>query len=227
VRQRGVDVARAAGISTAATSHPAALLVPGSLLGVTVDTGDPLGWGMAPTGFAFDESDPVVSAPAGSRVVVRYPSSPKLSGYAEGLGSLGGSAAALVDGRAVLFSFDPSYRGYAEWGQRLLANAVLLPRGATGARTARKRPVDAALQPASSPGGRASVIRVPAASAGDLRAAAAVAGVPAGATMRVGGSSATLTVPNPAVEPSEAHAWLRPLLDGLAARGVAPTLVVA
>jgi hypothetical protein len=226
IGQRGIDVARAAGISTASTSAPSSLLVPGSLLGVTVDTADPLGWGMEPTGFAFDESDPVLSAPPGARVVVRYPAgSVKVSGFAEGVSALAGSPAALVDGRAVLFSFDPSYRGYAEWGQRLLGNAVLLPSSATAARAARKRPVNAALLPQSSPGGRPSVIRVAAAQAGALRSATAANGV-AGSIV-VASGSATLTVPNPTAEPPEAHAWLEPLLADLAAQGVRPALVVA
>jgi hypothetical protein len=109
----------------------------------------------------------------------------------------------------------------------LLANAVLLPSSATTARRARKRPVDAALLPARSPGGRPSVIRVAAASAGELGAAAAAAGVPAAATIRVRGGSATLTAPNPTAEPPDQHVWLEPLLAQLAARGVRPSLVIA
>ena len=134
IRDRGVDIARAAGLTRATTSRPGALMVPGTAIQTAVDTGDPVGWGLAPQGFAFDDSDPVLSAPAGARVAVRYPASPKLSGYAEGIGALGGTPAVLVDGGATLFSFDPSYRGYAEWGQRLLANAVLAPRGGGSAR---------------------------------------------------------------------------------------------
>jgi Zinc carboxypeptidase len=153
VRDRGVDVARAAGLSTTTASRPVSLLVPGSLLGVSVDTGDPLGLGMAPAGFAFDADDPLLAAPSGARVPVRYPSSIKVSGFAEGTDRLAGTAAALVDGRTALFAFDPSYRGYAEWGQRLLGNAVLLPPTASASAARLRRPVNPALLPARSPSG--------------------------------------------------------------------------
>ena len=151
VEDRGIDVARAAGLSTATESRPNSLLVPGALLGVTVDGDAPLGFGMASTGFAFDANDPVLAAPASARVAARFPSAIRISGFAEGTDRLAGSAAALVDGRAALFAFDPSYRGYYEWGQRVLGNAVLLPPTASAA--ARTRPVNPALLPARSPTG--------------------------------------------------------------------------
>ena len=107
VEDRGIDVARAAGLSTATESRPNSLLVPGALLGVTVDGDAPLGFGMASTGFAFDANDPVLAAPASARVAARFPSAIRISGFAEGTDRLAGSAAALVDGRAALFAFDP------------------------------------------------------------------------------------------------------------------------
>ena len=63
VRDRGIAVAAAAGISTTTGSHPDGLLVPGAALDVSVDTTDPVGWGMAPTGFAFNDADPVLDTP--------------------------------------------------------------------------------------------------------------------------------------------------------------------
>ena len=107
---------------------------------MTLATGDPVALGMAPTGFAFNENDPVLSTPAGARAVVRYTSPVKVSGFADGTADLAGTAATVVDGRAVLFAFDPSYRGYYEWGQRLLANALLLPARSFGGRPAPPRP---------------------------------------------------------------------------------------
>jgi hypothetical protein len=131
---------------------------------------------------------------------------------------------ALVDaafgaGRVALFASDPSFRGYAEGGQRLLANALLAPPPpAARARHTRRAPV----RPPSATVGmrpRDVVIRVP---VGD-EARLATAPLPPGA--RIDG--ATLTVPNPAgTDPAELG-WLHDLLASLAAEGVRPDIVVS
>ena len=155
-----------------------------------------------------------------------YPPRVQVSGYAEHTELLAGTPAVLAQGGVTLFAFDPSYRGYADWEQRLLANALLAPVAPTASASERRR-VDPSRLPAQSPGARPSVVRVDSRDSVALRAAAASSRVPANATLRNDPLSTTLTVPNPNSEAPEQLTWLRPLLAALAARDVQPTLVIA
>jgi hypothetical protein len=88
----------------------------------------------------------VLSA-SGGTVVARYGAGATFfaGGYAAGTGPLQGTAAVLDEpvgaGRAVLFAFDPVFRGYVEGTERLVGNALLAP--PTGASPTRARPVRA------------------------------------------------------------------------------------
>jgi hypothetical protein len=150
VRALGLEVARAAAITTVATRRPPrGFQVPGATFAVTVDGRDPLGWGAGGPGFQFDADDPIL-APGTGTAVVRYDAgAPLVSGYARHSAALAGTPA-LVDaaygaGRVALFASDPSFRAYVESGQRLLANALLAPPPAAppAAATTRRRAVSA------------------------------------------------------------------------------------
>jgi hypothetical protein len=131
-RARGVALAAAAGLTTAATSDAAGLRVAGAAIRIDLDTADPVAWGFTAGGpFVLDEGDPVLAA--GSGVVGRFPPAARFwhSGYATGEGAVQDTAAVVHEragaGDVVLFSFDPAFRGYTEGTERLLANALLLP----------------------------------------------------------------------------------------------------
>lgn len=132
VRALGLTVAQQAGITAvAARTTPPGFRVAGAALAVTIDGDDPVGWGLGGDGAQYVAGDPVLE-PVGARAVVRFPAAVSaLSGYVADPAPLAGSAAVTHQtrgaGRVVLFASDPSYRGYVEAGQRLLANALLAP----------------------------------------------------------------------------------------------------
>ena len=106
--------------------------VPGSILQVSVDTNDPLGFGSAPTMPIFFELSPAFK-PSGdsAHAVATYTNDqPLMSGWLLGGKYLSG-AAALVEqkqgrGQIVLFGFRPQYRGQSEGTYKLFYNALLL-----------------------------------------------------------------------------------------------------
>jgi hypothetical protein len=136
-RGRGIDVAVAAGITTAQRAvAPETLRLAGAALAVELDATSPLALGTGPTAIVLNEGDPLLRA--GDGVVGRYPprGDALRSGYAEGLGALRG-APAIVDqpagaGRTILFTFDPAFRAAVEGTELLLANALLGPGRSTG-----------------------------------------------------------------------------------------------
>jgi hypothetical protein len=233
VRGAGVAVAEAAGLTSARLAPPSlALKVPGASLGVLLDDGDPVAWGMGRAGFAFNNGDPVLAA-GGAHAVARYPGADGffVSGYAEGTSALHGTPALLREGlgagHVVLFAFDPAFRAYAEGTQRLLANALLIPRPsaaarAAAARRARRRPVDPARLVAATAPARDSVVEVAAQDAAALLAAAADAGAPPTARVQRDVVATRLVVPNPGGYDVPARGWPQRMLAALAAAGVRP-----
>jgi hypothetical protein len=108
-RARGIEVARAAGLTTAAiVPGDSGIRVPGAAVAVG-------------TTAVLDDDDPFVS---GGRVVATY--GPVLSGWASG--SPTGRPAILDEasglGHAVLFAFDPVFRASTEAAERLIAVAL-------------------------------------------------------------------------------------------------------
>jgi hypothetical protein len=235
VRGAGAGVAEAAGITSARLAPPSAgLKVPGASLGVLFDEADPIAWGMGRTGFVFNNGDPVLAG-GGAHPVARYPGAEGffVSGYAEGTDALHGTPAVLHEsfgaGHVVLFAFDPAFRAYAEGTQRLLANALLLPRpagaAAAAAPSARRLPVEPALL-AGLPGpARDGVVEVAPGDDQILLAAAADAGVPSSRSVQRDLTATRLVVPNPRGLDAGALGWPRRLLAALAAAGVRPTYV--
>ncbi|MEA2278817.1 MAG: hypothetical protein QOC78_3777 [Solirubrobacteraceae bacterium] len=118
-RARGIEIAGAAGLTTA-TVQPAtaALQVPGAAVAVG-------------TTIVLDQDDPLV---AGGTVVASY--GPVVSGWAAG--SPAGRPAILDEphglGHAVLYAFDPVFRASTEGAERLLTSALAPPGATSGAR---------------------------------------------------------------------------------------------
>jgi hypothetical protein len=131
-RARGIALAGAAGLTTAAASDISGLRVAGAAVPIELDPADPLAWGFTRGGpFVLDQGDPVLAAASG--IVGRFPPATRFwrSGYATGESAIEDTAAVIHEragaGDVVLFSFDPAFRGYTEGTERLLANALLLP----------------------------------------------------------------------------------------------------
>lgn len=136
----GTQLAVGAGVSSVVltASHTAA---PGTLIRVRLDPTSPLANGTSNPWVMY--VDDAVMTPGLGQTVARFPASTETgyhtSGLAIGVDELANSAA-LVDelvgnkgGRAVLFSFDPNFRGWTDGTQRLLWNALF---GANPADTA-------------------------------------------------------------------------------------------
>lgn len=127
----GTQLAIGAGVSSVVltASHTAA---PGTLIRVKLDSASPLAEGTSNPWVMY--VDDAVMTPGLGQVVARFPASTEpeyhASGLAIGIDELTNSAA-LVDervgdkgGRAVLFSFNPNFRGWTDGTQRLLWNAL-------------------------------------------------------------------------------------------------------
>lgn len=104
--------------------------VPGSILQVSVDTNNPIGFGSKPTVPIFFEQSPAFKADEETKSIARYTSDdPLLSGWLLGGRYLNG-ASALVEkkqgaGRIILFGFRPQYRAQSEVTYKLFYNALL------------------------------------------------------------------------------------------------------
>jgi hypothetical protein len=241
-RGQGIGVARAAGISTVTLRDPPSdFQVPGASVRVRVDAGDPLGWGAGGVSFVFDNADPILEPGTGdARPVLRFPASDAdgffVSGYTEGVRALAGTPAAVHTtfgaGHVFLMTFDPNYRGYAEAGQQVFANALLAPPptrpGPAPARAVRPELLAERPWPV-----RDAVIRVAADERAALVAAMAAAGaagapVPASAAVIADPATGevTLRVPGRELDEGDAPIWAAPLLGELAARGVRPWLII-
>jgi hypothetical protein len=104
--------------------------VPGSILRVSVDTSDPIGFGSTPTVPVFFENSPTFRVSGNAFSVARYASAdPLLSGWLLGGQYLNGTSAIAVEpvgkGRIVLFGFRPQDRALSEVTYKLFFNALL------------------------------------------------------------------------------------------------------
>jgi hypothetical protein len=129
--QGGAEIAARTGVSTAvlSTSHTN---MPGSLVRIALDTDSPIASGIGAVDWVMYQDDEIMTPGAGSAVgTFPAPSSPGfgVSGLAEGVNQLAGTAAvvdeAVGDGRAIVFSIEPNFRGWTVGTQRLLWNAIL------------------------------------------------------------------------------------------------------
>jgi len=106
---------------------------PGSLLNATLDTHDPIAYGLPENIAIWSEESPAWDIPSGSKdsIVIRYPDDHVLaSGWLLGESYIKGRAA-LVDvpigqGRAVLFGFRPQYRAQSYQAFKLFFNSLEL-----------------------------------------------------------------------------------------------------
>ena len=104
--------------------------VPGSILQVSVDTDDPIGFGSKATVPIFFELSPAFKAGGETKSIAHYTSdNPLLSGWLLGGKYLNGASALVEkkqgDGRVILFGFRPQYRGQSEVTYKLFYNALL------------------------------------------------------------------------------------------------------
>jgi len=104
--------------------------IPGSILQISVNTSNPIGFGSTPTVPIFFEQGPAFELSGGARSVASYASdNPLLSGWILGGKYLNGRSAIAEDpvgkGRIILFGFRPQYRAQAEVTYKLLFNALL------------------------------------------------------------------------------------------------------
>ena len=97
-----------------------------------MSSGSPLAAGAGPFAYAFWDSRYVMRA-NGAPAPLRFPDAGTedffVSGYADGAGALGGSAAVVDErvgaGRTVAFGFEPNFRAFTDGTQRVLRNAIL------------------------------------------------------------------------------------------------------
>ena len=104
--------------------------IPGSILEVSVDTSNPIGFGSTPTVPVFFELSPSFKVSGDARAVATYTKdNPLLSGWILGGQYLKGTAALAEEpmgkGRVILFGFRPQYRGMSEVTYKLFFNAML------------------------------------------------------------------------------------------------------
>ena len=131
--QGGATIAARTGVSSV-TLNASHTNMPGSLVRVAVEPSSPLADGVGDSAWVMYDDDAVMGAGAGSPVATfPTPTSPTfgVSGLAEGVGQLSGSAAAVDEavgaGRSVVFSFDPAFRGWTQGTERILWNALVGP----------------------------------------------------------------------------------------------------
>ncbi|HET6562392.1 MAG TPA: M14 family zinc carboxypeptidase [Marmoricola sp.] len=117
---------------TSATYEDPTSDIPGSLIRMEIDRGNPLSKGVGRTAYAMYEYDDVWTTTKPGTVAARYPAAGDrdwfVSGFAEGEEQLHGTAAvideAYGEGRVVLFGFDPNYRAFTDGTAKLLTNAL-------------------------------------------------------------------------------------------------------
>ena len=109
-----------------------AFFAPGSILAVSIDPSQPLGFGMPEESAVYYSNSPIFEAAADDddvTVVARFAETGQLlSGYALNTDYLAGKAALLEvrsgDGRVVLFGFRPQHRAQTHETFKLLFNAI-------------------------------------------------------------------------------------------------------
>jgi hypothetical protein len=104
--------------------------IPGSILQVSVDTSNPIGFGSTSTVPIFFEQSPTFKVTGDARSVATYSSdNPLLSGWILGGKYLKGASAIAEEpegkGRLILFGFRPQYRAQSEVTYKLFFNALL------------------------------------------------------------------------------------------------------
>ncbi|WP_433302097.1 M14 family zinc carboxypeptidase [Actinoplanes sp. CA-030573] len=229
LRNEGTRVARSAGLtSTTEKAKPDDYLVIGSHLRVDADTTNPVAHGRPAEDFEFNNDDPILNPSTTGANVLTYPGGDTFwhNGYTVDADLLKGTAVVVDEptgaGHAVLFAFNPLFRGYNESGLQLVANALLYP-AAPAPSPLRAPGVDparataAALPAPANLGGKWRPARIQVAAADLGRTQRLVARYTGTATAAVVGDSAYLTIPNPQGLSFDEHPFLRDLVGDLRA----------
>ncbi|MEV4823453.1 M14 family zinc carboxypeptidase [Micromonospora sp. NPDC049274] len=238
LRNEGTRLARAAGLtSTTEKTKPADYLVIGSHLRVDVDTDNPVALGRPAEDFEFNNDDPILNPSTTGTNVLTYPTGDTFwaNGYTVGADTLKGTAAVVDEptggGRSVLFAFNPLFRAYNENGLHLVANALLYPPGAPGARRApgtdAARASAAAAPVAADLGGGWRPITIEVAATDLARTRAIVDRFTTDARTSAKGTSAYVVIPNPQGLQADEHPFTNDLVRALRAAGVPLRSVVA
>ncbi|KUL41817.1 M14 family zinc carboxypeptidase [Actinoplanes awajinensis] len=232
LRNEGTRLARAAGLtSTTEKPKPADYLVIGSHLRVDVHDDSPVAAGRPAEDFQFNNGDPVLTPSTTGANVVTYPADDTFwyNGYTVHADVLKGTSVVVDEptgaGRAVLFAFNPLFRGYNENGLQLVANALLYPGAAPEARLVAPSVDPARARAADQPdppnlGGEWRPGRIQVAVADLARTQQVVSRYTGTATAAVVGDSAYLTVPNPDGLPIDEHPYLKDLISDLRAASI-------
>ncbi|CCH19470.1 putative carboxypeptidase [Micromonospora lupini str. Lupac 08] len=238
LRNEGTRLARAAGLtSTTEKTTPADYLVIGSHLRVDVDTDNPVALGRPAEDFEFNNDDPILNPSTTGTNVLTYPTGDTFwaNGYTVGADTLKGTAAVVDEptgaGRSVLFAFNPLFRAYNENGLHLVANTLLYPPGAPGARRApgidAARASAAAAPVAADLGGGWRPITIEVAATDLARTRAIVERFATDAQTSAKGTSAYVVIPNPQGLQADEHPFTNDLVRALRAAGVPLRSVVA
>jgi hypothetical protein len=225
------EVVTRTGVSTAVLHMPHTNM-PGSLVHVGLDQGSPLADGVGDFDWAMFEDDPVMTPGLGTAPVSFPPaSSPDffVSGLDEGAQQLGGTAAVVDEpvgnGRAIVLSFDPVFRGWADGTERILWNGIFGPDPTTAVAPAAGSVIRYAAERRAEAAARSlpdvpSPIRVFASPADAGRVATVLGRYGAGYVRRAAAGRAMFLVANPGGLSAEEHPYLAPLLRDLVSAGI-------
>jgi hypothetical protein len=226
----GLFEAQRAGLTTAAPRRPQSFTNFGTSYRINVDTTDPVGLGRPSEDFAFNDGFLLTAPSTTGANVATYPAGNTFwhNGYALGEDELKGTAAVVDEisgkGRAVLFSFDPFFRGYVESSMQMAANALLIP-PATGTAPVRSGHTAAsAVQPAGA-GAFARPFSIVVKAADRDRTLAVVNRYTTAVTVDNGAGNVGVRIANPDMLSIEEHPFLRRVITDLAAAGIVPIVV--
>lgn len=138
----GTHFAALAGLTSTVLTSPKTE-VPGALVRFKTTRNAPVTRGTGAEGWAMYGTDPIMKVGRGE-VLASYPAADSpdwfVSGYAEGVSEIAGSAAVIDEqvgqGHVTVFSFEPNFRAFTDGSATLLRNAVLDSRGVTPRRIA-------------------------------------------------------------------------------------------
>lgn len=127
---------------TSSQTEAADYQIPGTVFRVTLDDSSPVTLGAPRSGYWYHLGEDVLTRSETGVNAATFPRGDAdfwFSGFADGAAPLKGTAGLvdekLGDGRVVLFSGEPNYRGYTEGISFLLANAIAYPKSVHAAGT--------------------------------------------------------------------------------------------
>jgi hypothetical protein len=228
----GAEIATRIGASTAVLG-PANTNMPGSLVRMRIDQASPLAQGVGPFAYAMFDDDATMTPGRGTSVASFPPASSEdffVSGLDAGATSLANTSGvvdeAVGQGRAITFSFDPTFRAWTDGTARIFRNALLGPdpagaavaaRIGSSARTAAERRArSASLALPHVP----SAIRLTVEDADVASTQEVLDAVGLRAVRLNAGRALRFLIANPQGWAAEEHPKLLPLLRGLANAGV-------